>query len=75
MFWGRQLGLKMSDAPDLKTLFQRDSKKYLLALLHDWHIMNLEAITILDHDTGEPFKQVWRGIARRQARKDDSKAR
>jgi SAM-dependent methyltransferase len=39
------------------------SKEYLLELLTDWQEVSLELILIPDRDTGEPFKQVWRGIA------------
>jgi hypothetical protein len=41
------------------------SKAYLLELLADWPEVTLEAVTIRDQETGEPFKQVWRGIGRR----------
>lgn len=39
------------------------SKEYLLELLAGWRDVNLELVTILDRETGKPFKKVWRGIA------------
>lgn len=42
------------------------SREYLLELLAGWQGVELEPVVILDRYTGsEPFKQVWRGIARR----------
>jgi SAM-dependent methyltransferase len=40
------------------------SERYLRELLRDWQL-ELEPIAIADRETGEPFKHVWRGIARR----------
>jgi SAM-dependent methyltransferase len=36
----------------------------LQALLAGWEDLELELVEIRDHDTGEPFKVVWRGQAR-----------
>jgi len=41
------------------------SNEYLLDLLAEWRDVNLEAIAIPDRETGQPFKQVWRGVAQR----------
>jgi SAM-dependent methyltransferase len=41
------------------------SKEYLLDLLAEWREVNLEAVVILDRETGQPFKQVWRGVVQR----------
>jgi SAM-dependent methyltransferase len=40
------------------------SEAYLRDLLGDWQELQLASIPIPDDDTGEPFKHVWRGIAR-----------
>jgi SAM-dependent methyltransferase len=39
-------------------------RELLLELLRGWDV-ELEHVEISDEDTGEPFKRVWRGIARR----------
>jgi methylase of polypeptide subunit release factors len=39
------------------------SEAYLRELLSGWRELQLVAVPI--HTTGEPFKHVWRGIARR----------
>jgi SAM-dependent methyltransferase len=41
------------------------SEEYLRDLLHNWQELHLEHLEIANADTGEPFKRVWRGIARR----------
>jgi len=41
------------------------SEPYLRELLGGWQELQLASIPISDRDTGEPFKHVWRGIARR----------
>jgi SAM-dependent methyltransferase len=41
------------------------SEAYLRDLLGDWQDLRLAPVPIPDNETGEPFKQVWRGIARR----------
>lgn len=41
------------------------SDAYLQALLQDWRDVHLDHIEIADRETGEPFKRVWRGTARR----------
>jgi len=41
------------------------SDAYLRELLLDWRQLRLDAIQITRPQTGEPFKQVWRGVARR----------
>jgi SAM-dependent methyltransferase len=41
------------------------SAGYLRGLLADWHDLRLDPILINHSATGEPFKRVWRGIARR----------
>jgi len=41
------------------------SEAYLRELLADWRELRLEAVPVPHHRTGEPFKQVWRGIAHR----------
>jgi hypothetical protein len=41
------------------------SEAYLRDLLGDWQEIRLAPVPIPDNETGEPFKQVWRGIARR----------
>jgi SAM-dependent methyltransferase len=38
---------------------------YLRELLQLWREVHLEPVEIPDRHTGEPFKRVWRGIARR----------
>jgi ubiquinone/menaquinone biosynthesis C-methylase UbiE len=40
------------------------SREYLLDLLRGWTLIELEHIEIEDRETGEPFKRVWRGVAR-----------
>lgn len=41
------------------------SDGYLRDLLRDWSQVRLEPVVIPDRETGEPFKHVWRGVARR----------
>jgi SAM-dependent methyltransferase len=41
------------------------SEAYLRELLAGWQQVQLVPVPISDRRTGEPFKQVWRGIARR----------
>jgi SAM-dependent methyltransferase len=41
------------------------SETYLHELLTGWQQVQLVPVSISDRRTGEPFKQVWRGIARR----------
>ena len=41
------------------------SEEELRELLVDWRDVELQAVEIENRDTGEPFKVVWRGIARR----------
>jgi SAM-dependent methyltransferase len=41
------------------------SGEYLRDLLADWASLRLDPILITHPETGEPFKQVWRGIAHR----------
>lgn len=41
------------------------SEAYLRELLADWGELRLEPIEIADRESGEPFKRVWRGVARR----------
>ena len=41
------------------------SEAYLRELLGGWRELQLAAVAIPHRDTGEPYKQVWRGIARR----------
>jgi SAM-dependent methyltransferase len=41
------------------------AESYLRELLTDWQDLRLDAVAIADPMTGEPFKQVWRGIALR----------
>jgi SAM-dependent methyltransferase len=41
------------------------SKAYLRELLTDWQEVNLIPVAVPHRQTGEPYKQVWRGIARR----------
>ncbi|GAA1988166.1 class I SAM-dependent methyltransferase [Catenulispora subtropica] len=41
------------------------SQAYLRELLSDWADVELALVEILDPDTGQAFKRVWRGIARR----------
>jgi SAM-dependent methyltransferase len=41
------------------------SESYLRELLRDWTELQLERVEIVDRETGETFKQVWRGLARR----------
>jgi SAM-dependent methyltransferase len=41
------------------------SDDYLQELLRPWRDIQLEPVEITHADTGEPFKQIWRGIARR----------
>jgi ubiquinone/menaquinone biosynthesis C-methylase UbiE len=40
------------------------SREYLLDLLDGWTMIELEHIEIEDRETGEPFKRVWRGVAK-----------
>jgi SAM-dependent methyltransferase len=41
------------------------SEPYLRELLGEWRELDLDPVQIQDPETGEPYKQVWRGIARR----------
>jgi SAM-dependent methyltransferase len=41
------------------------SEAYLRELLGGWQELQLTSVPIPDRETGEPFKHVWRGIARR----------
>jgi SAM-dependent methyltransferase len=41
------------------------SEEYLCELLRDWREVELERVEISDEATGEPFKRVWRAVARR----------
>ena len=41
------------------------SEAYLRELLRDWREVRLDSVGIPDRGRGEPFKQVWRGVARR----------
>jgi SAM-dependent methyltransferase len=41
------------------------SEDYLRELLAGWQQVDLVPVPIPDSDTGEPYKHVWRGIARR----------
>jgi SAM-dependent methyltransferase len=41
------------------------SESYLRDLLRGWRELRLDPVEIADRETGEPFKQVWRGIAHR----------
>ena len=41
------------------------SEPYVRELLQDWSHVDLAHIEINGKATGEPFKRVWRGIARR----------
>lgn len=41
------------------------SEPYLRELLREWSDLRLDLIEITHRETGEKFKQVWRGIARR----------
>jgi SAM-dependent methyltransferase len=41
------------------------SDDYLQDLLRPWREIRLEPVEITHAGTGEPFKQVWRGVARR----------
>lgn len=41
------------------------SDDYLRELLEPWREVHLEPVEITNAETGEPFKRVWRGIARR----------
>jgi SAM-dependent methyltransferase len=41
------------------------SEAYLRELLMGWQDLQLTSVPISHRDTGEPFKHVWRGIARR----------
>jgi SAM-dependent methyltransferase len=41
------------------------SEAYLHELLGEWRELNLDPVPIPHRETGEPFKHVWRGIARR----------
>jgi hypothetical protein len=39
------------------------SEAYLRELLRGWQQLRLAPVPVPQHTTGEPFKQVWRGIA------------
>ncbi len=41
------------------------SDAYLQELLQDWRDVRLDSVEILDRETSEPFKRVWRGVAHR----------
>jgi hypothetical protein len=41
------------------------SEVYLRELLAGWPDLELTAVPVAHRQTGEPYKQVWRGIARR----------
>jgi hypothetical protein len=41
------------------------SDAYLRELLAGWQEVHLASVSIPHRETGEPFKQVWRGVARR----------
>ena len=41
------------------------SEAYLRELLSGWRELRLEPVPVAHRETGEPFKHVWRGIARR----------
>ena len=41
------------------------SEAYLRELLASWQEVQLTSVPIAHRDTGEPFKHVWRGVARR----------
>jgi SAM-dependent methyltransferase len=41
------------------------SREYLTELLCNWEGLELQLIELRDRDTGEPFKCVWRVVARR----------
>src|SRR5215472_9659041 len=41
------------------------SERYLRELLQEWDELRLDAVEIARPETGEKFKQVWRGIAHR----------
>jgi SAM-dependent methyltransferase len=41
------------------------SEAYLRELLEDWRELQLVSVPIPDSATGEPYKHVWRGLARR----------
>ena len=41
------------------------SEAYLRELLGGWQEVHLVRVSIPHHDTGEPYKHVWRGIASR----------
>ena len=41
------------------------SAPYLRELLQQWRELRLDPVQIASRETGEPFKQVWRGLAHR----------
>ncbi len=41
------------------------SAEYLRELLGEWRELHLDPVQIPHHETGEPYKHVWRGIAHR----------
>ncbi len=41
------------------------SEPYLRELLRQWSKLRLDPVEITHRETGEKFKQVWRGIAHR----------
>jgi hypothetical protein len=41
------------------------SEAYLRELLGDWQELDLAPVPIPHRETSEPYKQVWRGVARR----------
>jgi hypothetical protein len=41
------------------------SAPYLRELLREWRELRLDPVQIASRETGEPFKQVWRGLAHR----------
>jgi ubiquinone/menaquinone biosynthesis C-methylase UbiE len=42
------------------------SRDYLASVLAGWEIQELEDVEVLDADTGEPFKRLWRVVAERR---------
>ena len=41
------------------------SEAYLRDVLAVWREVSLDLVEIVHESTGEPFKRVWRGLARR----------
>lgn len=42
------------------------SRAYVLSVLSGWEIRELEEVEVLDSDTSEPFKRLWRVVAERR---------